>query len=267
MTAPTTQPKSLDEALEMLQADPPVLVKNKAGQAGNQKTRYADLPQVNTVVLSRLNALGVIYICAPTLLDDGKFVLEYQLTHVPSGEHKSGRYPLKLSENPQQMGSAISYARRYVLLSLTGVAAEDEDDDGASGSVQRNVQRARTTPPAMSRGATNGTAQRAQPAAAPQPPLPGDNQDPNAATNSQLQRLAIMFGEIKVTDREERLAFTSSLVGRELKSGSQLTKREASDLMDVLESAKKAPDPVAYLGTRSVEDPDEQVNGALVGAQ
>jgi hypothetical protein len=43
MTAPLTpdvpDPKSLDEAILILQSDPPVIVKNKTGQAGNQKTR------------------------------------------------------------------------------------------------------------------------------------------------------------------------------------------------------------------------------------
>ena len=60
-------PKDIDEALLMLQADPPVLVKDKKGQVGNQKTKYADLVQVNAVVLSRLNALGVAWVCCPDL--------------------------------------------------------------------------------------------------------------------------------------------------------------------------------------------------------
>jgi hypothetical protein len=60
MAAETPAPKSLDEALLMLQADLPTLVKDKDGQVGHQKTKYADLVQVNAVVLKRLNALGCV---------------------------------------------------------------------------------------------------------------------------------------------------------------------------------------------------------------
>ncbi|NIL65028.1 ERF family protein [Salinispora arenicola] len=95
-------------ALAEFQAKPPTLTKNKAGH----QSKYADLVQVNEQVLARLNELGIVYTCAPTLADEGKFVLAYELVHVASGERLTGRYPLKLSENPQQMGSAITYARR-----------------------------------------------------------------------------------------------------------------------------------------------------------
>ena len=59
-------------------------------------------------------------------------VLAYVLRHTSGGED-GGEYPLPSANTPaQQMGSAITYARRYCLLAVTGVAPEDEDDDGAS---------------------------------------------------------------------------------------------------------------------------------------
>jgi hypothetical protein len=57
------------------------------------------------------------------------FVLAYRLGHVDGGEI-CGFYPLGTG-TPQQLGSAITYARRYCLCAVTGVAPGGEDDDGA----------------------------------------------------------------------------------------------------------------------------------------
>jgi hypothetical protein len=224
-------PKSLDEALRLLQADPPVLVKDKKGQVGNQKTKYADLVQVNAVVLSRLNALGVIYKTKPTLrAEEPKFVLAYSLRHVPSDTEETGEYPLKLSENPMQMGSAITYARRYVLLAITGIAAEDEDDDGQAagnpGTVQRQSRRA---------SARRSTPQQSR------PPLPGEGGD--GVTPPQLSTLGAQLGKCGISDRDERLRTVSILVGRPLLSSKALTKAEASTLIDTLEGVLKHENP------------------------
>lgn len=236
------RPQSLDEALAMLQADPPVLSKNKAGQVGNQKTKYADLVQVNAVVLSRLNALGVIYKTKPTLRsDDPKFVLSYALTHVTSGTTEEGDYPLKLSENPMQMGSAITYARRYVLLALTGIAAEDEDDDGhvagGRGTAQRSAPAGRT-------------AQRRSAA----PPLPSDG--PQSYTPAQRAKLMAVFGQLGIDDRGERLEICSTITGRQLASANELTKQEAGTLIDMLEDAASADNPQLRLAELTAPEAD-----------
>lgn len=248
-----SDPKSLDEALAIFQANPPTLVKDKKGQVGNQKTKYADLVQVNAVVLSELNKLGVVYKTKPTLrAEDPKFVLAYELLHVPSGTSESGEYPLKLAENPMAMGSAITYARRYVLLALTGVAAEDEDDDGQTAS-GRYAQRAATQArPRNQRPALEGqTVQRApqparaaRPAPPDQPPLPGETPGMSVSQRGMLMGL---FGKVGLEDRAARLRTASTLVGRPLESANDLTRAEASGLIDVLMEAEKADDPGAVL--------------------
>lgn len=230
-------PKTLAEALAVFQADPPLLTKNKAGH----QSRYADLVQVNEKVLSRLSQLGVIYTCAPTMDDDGRFVLEYALRHVTSGEALTGRYPLKLSENPQQMGSAITYARRYVLLSLTGVAAEDEDDDGRAAGGRGVAQRA--TRPAAAKLA----GRQVQRATAP--PLPSGGPQPYTA--AQRAKLMAGFGQIGVDDRAERLDICSRLVGRDLTSANDLTQEEAKKVIDALDEAAKQDSPLLYLAERT----------------
>lgn len=127
-------PKDVDEALLFFQADLPVLKKDRKGQVGNQLTKYADLTQANEVVLTRLNALGCIWTCSPDLMplgDAARFVLRWELRHVPSGTFRQGTFPI-LGDKPMQHGAAITYARRYALLAVTGVIPEDEDDDSQS---------------------------------------------------------------------------------------------------------------------------------------
>ena len=230
------QPQTLDEALALFQADPPVLTKDKAAH----QSKYADLVQVNRVVLARLNALGVIWKTKPTLLDDGKFVLEYELLHVASGDSDGGRWPLKLSENPQQMGSQVTYARRYSLLAITGVAAEDEDDDGDQASGRRTAQRAPQARQAQpSAAAGQRTAQRRP--AGPQPPLPGEEPD-GPIGQDQHRHMHALWRELGFSgdeNRDNRLAITAKIVGLpDLQSSADLTRAQGDTVITALRERK-----------------------------
>lgn len=233
-------PKNIDEVLLAFQADPPVLVKDKKGQVGNQKTRYADLVQVNAVVLSRLNALGVVYVCAPSLADGG-FGLDYRLTHIASGTAVSGRYPLKLAENPMQMGSAITYARRYVLLAITGVAAEDEDDDGNAAAGQRYAQRANQGRVARQQQDGGRTVQRSQHPRGGRPALPGE--DPTGPVGpDQHRHMHALWNDLGYggdDNRATRLARTANILGLpDLNSSADLTRGQADQVIAALKARK-----------------------------
>lgn len=101
------------------------------------KNRYADLAAVfNALKPSHENGLSVTQ---QTLFRDGAFLLRTTLRHT-SGQWIASEYPLPLNAKPQEIGSALTYARRYSLSALTGIVA-DEDDDGeatrkANGSGQ-----------------------------------------------------------------------------------------------------------------------------------
>lgn len=64
---------------------------------------------------------------APTV--SGEFVLHWILRH-ESGESDEGWVPLPdpVRSDWQQVGSAITYARRYCLGAVTGIAVDDDDD-------------------------------------------------------------------------------------------------------------------------------------------
>lgn len=122
--------KTLAAALAAFQEDLPDVHKGSINP--HFKSKYADLTDVSKVVLPALARQGLSWVAAPTLTE-GMFVLAYALMH-ESGEKIEGMYPLPAATTAaQQLGSAITYARRYALSAVTGVAA-DEDDDGNAGS-------------------------------------------------------------------------------------------------------------------------------------
>ena len=126
-TANVTEHPNLATALAAFQADLPPLGKDSTANAGTYSYSYADLAAVSRVVLPLLGKQGLSFSSKPTLVD-GKFVLDYVLRH-SSGDEDRGSYPLP-SGRPQEVGSAITYARRYALMAVTGVFPAEEDDDG-----------------------------------------------------------------------------------------------------------------------------------------
>jgi hypothetical protein len=130
------------------------------------------------------------------------------------------------------MGSAITYARRYALLAVTGIAAEDEDDDGDAASGRQYAQRAAQQPaeaaPVAGRpgGQARSTAQRAaQRPRGGRPPLPGENADPDGPIGQdQRKHMFALWRELGYdgdANRETRLGITAKILGLpELESSS-----------------------------------------------
>lgn len=124
---------SIAEALVAFQSDIPSVTKNASADTGKYGYEYASLDYLTPIVLKALTDVGIAYTAAPDV-KDGIAVLNAQLIH-ESGTAIGGNYPLGNPNIPaQSMGSAITYARRYALLALTGVAPGGEDDDGAAAS-------------------------------------------------------------------------------------------------------------------------------------
>jgi hypothetical protein len=59
---------------------------------------------------------------------DGKLLLKTLLLH-SSGESMSSTIPVKVSGNPQDLGSELSYMKRYQTTGILGLATNSEDDD------------------------------------------------------------------------------------------------------------------------------------------
>jgi hypothetical protein len=99
------------------------------------KSKYADLASVIDAIKKPLadNGLGYMQITVIRgTLEQPEFVLHTILLH-SSGQSIRSEYPLPMMpDKPQVMGSAITYARRYALAALCGVAAEEDDDANAA---------------------------------------------------------------------------------------------------------------------------------------
>lgn len=154
-----TAKKTLVEALIEFQKDLPAV--GLDGDNPHFKSKFATLGNVTKEVLPRLNAVGLSYTVG-SFVDNGVLILDAHLLH-ESGESRSMQFPITATD-PQKVGSAVTYYRRYALAALTGVVA-DVDDDGNTAS-QKTVgeQRAeRPTPPAAAQArATNDAPSQAQ---------------------------------------------------------------------------------------------------------
>lgn len=181
------------------------VTKNKRAQMGNAGSySYADLDATLDAIKPELTAKGLA------------------LTQVPSAEgvhailmHSSGQWlafpPLTVTtqqNTPQAQGSALSYARRYQQTALLNIATEDDDGKAATPKATRTAS------------------------AAPSP-----SADP--PTEAQTKKAMALFGQHGLSAKGDRLAFTSDVLGREVGSWSDVTKREAAMVIDKLEGAQR----------------------------
>ena len=93
------------------------------------KSRFASLAQ--TVIRNRKVAAGLgLAITQHPIVDEARAGTVIRVDH-ESGEFMESTLMLPLvKQTPQAVGSAVSYARRYQLNAVLGVAPVDEDDDG-----------------------------------------------------------------------------------------------------------------------------------------
>ena len=123
-------------ALAKAQAEMGKAIKESTNPAFRSK--YADLGNVMDACLPALNKHNIAVI-QPIVSDvDGRFVKTI-LIH-ESGETLECAVPLIVGKNDMQgLGSAITYGRRYGLMSMAGIAPEDDDGNAAAKNVQSSA--------------------------------------------------------------------------------------------------------------------------------
>ncbi len=123
------------------------LVKAQAEMSGAKKTAsnpffkstYANLEEVIHAVKQPFADNGLCYVQFPITGEDRAGV-ETVIMH-SSGEWISNEFTLKCSKNdPQGMGSAITYARRYGLQAAAGIPSEDDDGNAASAPPKKKAE-------------------------------------------------------------------------------------------------------------------------------
>lgn len=115
------------------------------------KSKYADLASVWDACREPL-AANELSVAQPTEIIDGNLVVKTILMH-SSGESITGILPVMVGEKAtaQQVGSAITYCRRYSLASMIGVAPEDDDGNEASKSEAKTTYKKPVAPSLKSR--------------------------------------------------------------------------------------------------------------------
>ena len=113
--------------MKLLEFQKKVNAIKKDGKNPHFKSSYATLTQIISEVKPVLSECGVLLIQpikdnkVGTVLSDDKEILAESWIDLPTGL------------NPQQLGSAITYFRRYTLASLLALEIEDDDANLASG--------------------------------------------------------------------------------------------------------------------------------------
>ena len=139
MRTSETPPTDLVAALVKAHPKFTAITKSKTAKAGQYSYDYADLHALLDATMPALLANGVTVTQAADWDDElSMLMLVTRLWHT-TGQWLETRFPLKTYDAPQQMGGAITYAKRYCLGALLAVAAEDEDDDAQAAQAAKPV--------------------------------------------------------------------------------------------------------------------------------
>ena len=100
-------------------------------KSNNKEHRYSTLKDVEEAVEGALQShdlhLRHQIVAVETAQGLGS-ILRTTLEHIPSGEFMSSIIAMESTGGPQATGSQITYYRRYNILSLLNLEADDEDD-------------------------------------------------------------------------------------------------------------------------------------------
>lgn len=120
----------LAEALAAVQAELEPVAKTSKAKIGDKFTyTYADLACVLAAALPALSRHGLA-VTQTTEPHEAGVTVTTTLLHT-SGQWIRGRLAMRCAADPKAVGSAITYARRYAVSAIIGLASE-EDDDGAA---------------------------------------------------------------------------------------------------------------------------------------
>lgn len=177
--------------------------------AGSYTFEYADL---SAVIEATSAALSGEELCHTALIGGG--IIRVMLMH-SSGEWISSEAALASTGSTQQLGSQITYLRRYLLSPLLGVASEDDDD--ANSAVGNRFNKTEK----QSRQASGQRDQKTQ-----EQPKPG-----SAKEQSKTAALVDLLAKAGKDKPADALAWMSKRLGRDIKATKELTSVEVEQLI------------------------------------
>lgn len=119
-------------------SNPPANSVNDAFKRGNSPgSRYADLAALRDATMEHLVQHNLVIVQSTEVDGNGNFLCIARLYH-KSGQWIECDYPLP-NGTTQQIGSALTYARRYTWSAMLGVYC-DKDDDGNAAEAASKVR-------------------------------------------------------------------------------------------------------------------------------
>jgi len=189
------------------------------------KSKYASLDTIWETIRKPLSENG-LSVAQTMNLVEGKSVLETTLYHT-SGEWISGTQLVNpVKDDPQALGSAISYARRYSLSALLGLVSDD--DDAAEAATPKAVKPTTT--------AVKDTAKQ------PPKPQPEKELEPNwPITEAQTKKIYALAKEKRLSPEEAKAYIKKTFKKNSTK---ELSKEEASTMIGFLNEIKPGEPPL-----------------------
>lgn len=133
------QINDLAAALAKAQGEMKTADKNAKGNP-QYKSKYADLAEILKTIQEPLAKNGLSFVQLYNGVDGKGISVTTMLMHI-SGQYISntGNYPVG-RQDIQGVGSAITYARRYSLTAMLGIAQEDDDGNAACEKKQEQYK-------------------------------------------------------------------------------------------------------------------------------
>lgn len=222
------------EALAKAQAEFPKLPKDKVAKidtkAGGQYSyRYADLASILEAIREPM-AKHKLAIVQPVESGQGSVRVTTVILH-GSGEYLGCEVTIAYQGDVKALGSAITYARRYGLTSMLGLAA-DEDDDATAAAKSQPARESRKSAPAP-----RAPAQEAE------QPAP-EAEEGSQGGEKRGEVVAVIRAQeeqgLREPDRDLALAVCSSIIGRDIHSRKELSFDEARHVLKVLRAVTAA---------------------------
>ncbi len=198
-------------------------------------TRYASLAECWEAVRALLTSNGLAVIQTMEPGTNGSVHVATTLAHT-SGEWTRGVldvHPVKA--DPQSLGSAISYGRRYSLAAVLGLASGDDDGEQAMN---------RSSQPAQPRGQSQPTPNQGQQQRPPQSPpqsqgaqSQGQGQGQQWPASEKQRKAIFAISKQKQLDPKQ---VAGELLGRTVGSLNDLSSKEASLVIEHLNSRQSA---------------------------
>jgi hypothetical protein len=218
-------------ALAEFQSEMPTVPKSHTATVksdkGSYSYTYAGLAAVSEAAMPLLAKHGLAFTTLP-----GQGVLTGMLLH-KSGQHLTASLPIG-GGKPQDLGSSLTYMRRYLLGCMTGLVTDDDDDGQAAQAPARKSTAAQDDP---AKTAGRGS-QRARPAASESVDVPAPMLD---RTRKHMHAL---FSELNIGEADQRAGIGTVLgLGHAIASRADLTEDQGRIVVAALEKRKAAQTP------------------------